>query len=75
MLYHLREEAKNLVKKYTSAYLSRLMQREGLKKILWIAYQIWRRSCRIIEMTLCNRTRSYRNFMESYSYSIIDEIV
>ena len=32
MLYHLREEAKNLVKKYTSAYLSRLMQREGFKK-------------------------------------------
>ena len=28
MLYHLRQEAKNLVKKYTSAYLSRLKQRE-----------------------------------------------
>ena len=38
MLSHLIQEAKNLVKKYTSAYLSRLMQREGLKKMLWNPY-------------------------------------
>ena len=35
MLQHRRQEARNLVKKYTSAFLSRLMQREGERKILW----------------------------------------
>ena len=32
MLWHLRQEAKNLVKKYTSAYLSRLNEKTRLKK-------------------------------------------
>ena len=41
MLKHLRQEAKNLVTKYTSAYLSRLMQRKGLRKILYKPYQFW----------------------------------
>ena len=38
ILQHLRQEAKNLVKKAKSAYFGRLMQREGLRKILWIPY-------------------------------------
>ena len=32
--------------------------------ILWKPYQLWRRSCRIIDKILCNRTRSYSNSME-----------
>ena len=64
-IYYLRQEAKNLVKKYKSAYFGRLMQREGLRKILWNPYQIWTRSCRILDKMLCNLTRSYRNSMES----------
>ena len=32
--------------------------------ILWNPYQIRRRSCRIIDKILCNRTRSYRNSIE-----------
>ena len=32
VLYHLRQEVKNLVKKYTSVYLSRLMQKRRFKK-------------------------------------------
>jgi len=54
MQYHLREEAKNLIKKYTSAYLSRLMQREGLRKILWGRFR------RIRDKILCNGTISNR---------------
>ena len=38
MLKHLGQKATNLVEKYTGAYLSRLMQREGLRKILWNPY-------------------------------------
>ena len=38
MIYHLRQDRTNLVKKYTIAYLIRLMQREGLRKILWNPY-------------------------------------
>ena len=73
MLQHLRQDYKNLVKKYTRAYLSRLMEREHLRKILQNPYQIQRRFRRIIDKTLCNRTRSYRNSMECYSYSIRGE--
>ena len=40
VLLHLGQEARNLVKKYTSAYLSRLMQREGVRKTLWHPYRI-----------------------------------
>ena len=73
MLQHLRQDYKNLVKKYTRAHLSRLMEREHLRKILQNPYQIQRRFRRIIDKTLCNRTRSYRNSMEWYSYSIRNE--
>jgi len=31
MLYHLKQQGKTLVKTYTSANLSRVMQREGMK--------------------------------------------
>ena len=51
---HLGQEAKNLFQKYTSAYLSRLMRREGLRKIVWKPYGIWRSNRRIIDKTLCN---------------------
>ena len=40
MLWHLKQQATNLDKTYTSANLSRVMQREGSRKLLWYAYQI-----------------------------------
>ena len=43
------------------------MQREGLREIQLNPYQAWRRSYRFIDKILCNRTRSYKNSMESYS--------
>ena len=41
-----------------------LTQDFGRLTILRNPYQIWRRSCRIIDKILCNRTRSYRNSIE-----------
>ena len=73
MLQHLRRETKNLFKKYTSAYLSRLMQREDLRKIVWHPYKIWKRSCGIINEILCNRTRSYSN--SKGSQSVLEKIL
>ena len=55
-LEHLRQGANKLVKKYTGDFLSRLREREGVRKILW--YQIWSRSCRIIDKTQCDRKSS-----------------
>ena len=36
-----------------------------MRKVLWNPYQIWTRSCRIIDKILWNRTTSCRNSMES----------
>ena len=73
LLYHVRQEAKNLGKKYTSAYLSRLMKREGLRNILWNPYQIWRRSY-AIEQDPTGNLWNLNKFWKM-SYSLIDKII
>ena len=61
MLLHLRQEHKKLGKIYTRAYLSRFMQREGLRKILRNAYKIWRtvESYKILQDLTASSTKPY----------------